>query len=696
MLAEKPDSARKIALALASKDNSLSERHGLIDVPQAFDNRHYVVSSAFGHLYQLVDPNQFRPIFPILDIDWFSRSNSSSGKCRRGYKHVDWGVRTRLEIISQESLASSSIVNACDYDLEGEIIGFNALVLCRSESKKKLEIFRAKFSTLTNEELRDSFRNLFRADQNFSCAGRIRHLTDFVWGVNLSRALSFSTPRDVGKSNQIITIGRVQGPTLSFVIERELARTCHVPVPSWSITCQLEKSGIQFSVRYLDSPLHSHEAAERIYKGVSTAETATADNVSTATLSVPPRYPFDLGELQKEAHRIYRLSPSLTLSICQKLYLDTLISYPRTDSQKLPPRTERGNILEKLSTQGEYAGVVSRLLQDPRKRSSPVEGPKDDPAHPAIFPTGEKPRLPLTERERQIYDLIVRRYFNVFSPNQLVEEIRTIFKVSSFDFVVEHHRIVDEGWTFYYPFGRSYGDSSQLSFTGGEKLVKLSQRLKEEYDPSPPRYSESTLLAEMERKELGTKATRAETIATLIERSYIEKSGLELKPTSRGSELANNLERLCSEITSIDLTRNLERGVEGIRLAALDEVDFAIDLLQSLRPAITRYRHQEMILPLGKLKEVDRTKSLGLGPCSACKTGKLQLIRSPKTGKRFILCTNSSNGCKSSSPAIPKGKIIPLGEKCPKCKWPLISMSYDGHRSVRACSNYRCTKGELK
>ncbi len=121
------------------------------------------------------------------------------------------------------------IVNACDYDAEGETIGFNTLTFASAFWPKVPEILRAKFSTLTSEEIRDSFRDLKNSDLNFAKAGQIRHLTDFIWGVNLSRALTLAS--NSGSENKFVnlTIGRVQGPTLAFVVERELARGIHVP-----------------------------------------------------------------------------------------------------------------------------------------------------------------------------------------------------------------------------------------------------------------------------------------------------------------------------------------------------------------------------------------------------------------------------------------------------------------------------------
>jgi len=274
-----------------------------------------------------------------------------------------------------------------------------------------------------------------------------------------------------------------------------------------------------------------------------------------------------------------------------------------------------------------------------------------------------------------------------------VNKIRIAFDVTSFEFVSEQSAVRDAGWTAYYPFGKNFGDSLSISFMEGEKVRIVSASMDKAYDPLPSRFSEGSLLAEMEREGIGTKATRAETISTLIDRRFVDKSGQELVPTTRGSALIENVREISPEIISAKMTKTLENDLDQIRSGEKIDVDFVSDMLESLRIVMKKMYH------MNASSEQFQNSSAGtklhdnllLGSCPSCGDGKLELIMSPKTKKRFIRCTNSDDGCRSSSPAYPKGRIIPIKRRCPNCSWPMIVVAYRTRRGTEFCSNYDCT-----
>ena len=221
VICEKPDAARRIAKALGT--SSFNERRGLpapffsIEDPH---NQHFVVCSAVGHLYRLVDVNSNRSMYPVFDIKWTPISKTKNGSGSRSVQII--------KSISLLSRRATKFVHACDYDLEGEVIGYNILqYACNNKYENSL---RAKFSTLTDEEIRNSFDNLLKPSASLAEAGRSRHMIDFIYGVNLSRALtqSFKVSNN-GKRYRNLSIGRVQGPTLTFVVDRETEIRNHVP-----------------------------------------------------------------------------------------------------------------------------------------------------------------------------------------------------------------------------------------------------------------------------------------------------------------------------------------------------------------------------------------------------------------------------------------------------------------------------------
>ena len=295
-----------------------------------------------------------RGIWPVFDIEWFVKSGSTS-RFRKHSGRESQALTARLGVIRDLSKEASAVVNACDYDLEGETIGSN-IIQFACEGARTL---RAKFSTLTDEEIREAFSRLSPSDPNLALAGRMRHLVDFLWGVNLSRVLSESA-RAEGKSFSNVTIGRVQGPALEFVVDREIDVMTHVPVPYWKIDCVLRKGNSRLQVHYAGGYIRSQSEANEVIKKLSSAESARVSSVAISSRKIPPRFPFNLADLQKEAFRTHKIRPSVTLSTAQKLYLKSLISYPRTGSQKLPNSIGYQKIFDRLSG-GPYSNVVSSL-----------------------------------------------------------------------------------------------------------------------------------------------------------------------------------------------------------------------------------------------------------------------------------------------------------------------------------------------
>ena len=235
VVCEKPDAARRIAQALGTsgfKEISALETVGRRGLPPVFsvtgrNNHHFVVCSALGHLYGLVDVNGNRSTYPVFDVKWMPTLRKRNGKGPMTATKTQQIIKS-ISLLSQKA---TKFVHACDYDQEGEVIGYN--VLEYASNNKYESSLRAKFSTLTDEEIRNSFDNLLKPSIGLAAAGRSRHVIDFIYGVNLSRALTQScNVSNDSKRYRNLSIGRVQGPTLAFVVDREMEITRHVP-ESW-------------------------------------------------------------------------------------------------------------------------------------------------------------------------------------------------------------------------------------------------------------------------------------------------------------------------------------------------------------------------------------------------------------------------------------------------------------------------------
>ena len=305
-------------------------------------------------------------------------------------------------------------------------------------------------------------------------AGTSRHMIDFIYGINLSRALTNSVNKkdshgENKKSYHQLSIGRVQGPTLAFVVEREEEIKNHIFEPYWNVIADFKKNIQIIKTHYYPQRIDSKSTAENIINSCKN-QLGKVTDINIQKTSIKPPIPFNLGELQKEAYRLFRFTPSYTLSIAEKLYLAALISYPRTSSQKLPPSINYEKIIKAVSNMDNnlhqnsshdnkktksilpYSEISLKLLAN--KVLKPNAGKETDPAHPAIYPTGQKPKGNLEDSELKLLDLIIRRFFASFGEEAFSSQISvTITVKDKFTFRSEEKKIVFEGWIeFYRPY----------------------------------------------------------------------------------------------------------------------------------------------------------------------------------------------------------------------------------------------------
>ncbi len=674
VICEKPDAAKRVALALG-RDVKTESFEGVIVYNVRGDRAYYKVCAASGHLYTVWDVSKEREGYPILDVGWYPLHTVEKGK-----RHLAKIIKT----ISDLAKEASGFVNACDYDIEGETIGFNILrYACKGKERDAL---RAKFSTLTSEELKRAFAEAAPTPMNrFAEAGRTRHVLDFLWGVNLTRALTGAYASTGGY--RTLSIGRVQGPTLAYVVDRECEIRWFVPTPFWSLTAEFEKNGSLFKTRYAVERIERLADAQAVKRGCEGKDGLVKD-VRRQIIRQHPPPPFNLGELQHEAYRIFGFSPSLTLNLAENLYLKALISYPRTSSQKLPPSIGYHKILSGLQKIERYRLDATELLSKPLK---PYEGEEEDPAHPAIYPTGEVPQG-LDERTGRLYDLIVRRFMAVFGGFTVRERVTADISVDSYIFRASGRRTLEEGWIRYYRDYTSVEDEPLPPLGEGDRLRVASLDLLERLTQPPPRYNQSSLLGKMEQEGVGTKATRAEIIDTLYARGYIVGvSGGVIKATDLAFSVIEVMKEYSPSIISTEMTREIERALEEIERGSLGYADVIEKASTHLLAALEEIKKVEDIIG-PKVKEANiasLAEQDSLGPCPVCRQGQLKIIRSKKTGKRFVGCTNYSSGCRASAPLPQKGRIRRLNRGCKACSWPMILVS-TSRRPWRLCINPDC------
>ncbi len=639
-----------------------------------------MVCSALGHLYGVDSKGRSsRRSYPIWDYHWAPKHRIDKASVRL----ARW-----VRVIGSIAVETDRYVNACDYDIEGSVIGHTILqYACNGAHTKAL---RMKFSTMTERELRFAFQKLdSKPELPLVNAGKCRHELDWLYGINLSRLLTESALRQ-RRGYATLSTGRVQGPTLGFVVEREEEISCFVPVPFWTIDAKIVHDGKIYSLEYEKDKVAS-QAEAKIVCDECRDVLLEVKAVESHEIQQYSPHSFDLSNLQSEAYRHFGYSPARTLALAERLYLNALISYPRTSSQKLPPDIGYAEILKGIASHANYRSLVAKLMT--RGDLRPNNGPKDDPAHPAIFPTGESSKRPLSGGEAKLYDLISRRFMATFADSSLKTSSRVILNHNNYRFFLTGSRFVRLGWIeFYRPY--VFDDSRPLpDLRMGDRASVQDIKAVEKFTQPPHRYNPSSLLKKMEDTNIGTKATRAGIIDLLYARGYVREERM------RASELADKvtdtLSAYCPLIIDSSLTANLENLMQDIQNGTASRRGVLVEALEHLRPIMLSLaeNEEEIGSQLSEVIVAKREADVTFdSPCPKCGL-KLAVVRSRGTGKRFIGCNGKwQTGCDFALPLPQFGNLTLLTRHCNVCGFQMVQARSKGRRPLVSCPRCYATK----
>lgn len=652
---------------------------------EAYDKEaRILVCSALGHLYAVAAEAKERSEYPVWDFSWKPKHLVERGQVRQ----EKW-----IRAISEISKHADRFVNACDYDLEGSLIGYTILKYACNGAEEKAQ--RMKFSTLTNRELQDAYSRLApHLDFELVQAGMCRHEVDWLYGINLSRALTQSVLK---ASHRYFTLstGRVQGPTLSFVIEREREIQCFVPNPYWIVRTTVNIDGKSVEAEFELGRIETRQKAERIANECS-GKTGVLEKIESHTNTLIPPTPFDLSTLQAEAYRHFGITPRDALAIAEHLYLDQLISYPRTSSQKLPPSVGYQEVLTGLSRLESYRTETAKLLT--LRQLTPNEGNKYDPAHPAIYPTGTIPGK-TDSREQKLFDLIVRRFLATFGESATRQNDKAVIKIGSHKFLVRASRIIKRGWIEFYGRYAKFDGTSLPPLKEGQQIPVEEIHFEEKYSQAPSRYNPSSLLKSMEEAQIGTKATRADIIQTLIERRYVREINRNIVPTPLAFRVSEILMTFCPKIMDVEFTRELEAKIEQIELGEETREHAVQSTIEYLKPIFEDLKMKEHeigseLTSIVRMMWMDKV-TLAV-PCPKC--GQTLIRITGKNGKRFV-GHKVRTGCSFSLPLPPTlmAQLDFLERRCPKCRFQMMRVKWkSGQRSRAVLSCPNCYANESK
>ena len=650
-IAEKPSVAKEIAAILGA-----NQRHD-----GYMEGNGYYVSWTFGHLCGLKEPHDYTSLWKWWDLQHLPMVPTSFS-----IKVMDnQGVQKQFNTIKTLVEKCDEVINCGDAGIEGELI--QQWVLLKANNTKPIK--RLWISSLTEEAIKEGFANLLDGKEfiNLYKAGSARAIGDWLLGMNATRLYTLK----YGREKQVLSIGRVQTPTLAMIVERQLTIENFNPEKYWELKTMYRNVLFNSTIGKLKALVKGEKAVEYIKE-----KDFIVDSYEQKEGKEHPPRLFDLTSLQVEGNNKFNFTADHTLKLIQSLYEKKLVTYPRVDTTFLPndvyPKIPK--ILEGLSF---FSALTAPLRGKPIRKSKKVFNDKKVTDHHAIIPTGI-PMSGVTPDEQNIYNTITKRFISVFYPDCTVSNTTVLGHVDKVEFKATGKQIIDPGWRNVYSSDKQ--DSSpnkeenlMPSFEKGESGPHEPQL--QEKVTSPPKYfTEATLLRGMETagknvddddlrdamKEngIGRPSTRANIIETLFRRKYIERKRKNLHATATGVDLIGTIKS--DLLKSAELTGQWERKLKLIEKGEYDVKKFKEELIEMIVTITNNVKFAEdkkIAVAEDKPKEKKKIEPKKVIPidemkCPRCKSGSLV------KGKSAYGCSDYKAGCKTVIPFVFMGKKL--------------------------------------
>ena len=591
-IAEKPSVAKDIARiigATSSKDGYM-EGNG------------YQVTWTFGHLCTLKEPHDYTPMWKA-----WSLSALPMIPPRFGIKLIDdKGIQKQFAVIERLMQAADGIINCGDAGQEGELI--QRWVMQKAQAKCPVK--RLWISSMTDEAIREGFSKL-KDQQEYQplyMAGLSRAIGDWILGMNATRLYTLK----YGQNRQVLSIGRVQTPTLALIVNRQKEIDNFKPEPYWVLSTIYRETLFTATKGKFTSKEEGEKSFE-IIKG----KPFTVTKVEKKNGKEQPKQLYDLTSLQVDCNRKYGMSAEMTLNTIQTLYERKFTTYPRVDTQYLSddiypkcPQIMNGLYQVKVAGVAPYADLVRPLGGKPLPKTKRVFDTSKVTDHHAIIPTGVIPQN-LSDIERRVYDLVARRFISVFYPDCKFSTTTVLGEVDGIEFKATGKEILDPGWRAVYAQQSSALPADEEKKEDEEKTLPAFVKgesgpheptLTEKQTTPPPYYNEASLLrametagkfvedeelrAAMKENGIGRPSSRAGIIETLFKRNYIRREKKRLVATPTGIELIDIIKE--ELLKSCELTGIWEKKLRDIEHQQYDPAQFVNELKEQITAIVNQ------------------------------------------------------------------------------------------------------------
>ncbi|MBD3639042.1 MAG: DNA topoisomerase 3 [Crocinitomicaceae bacterium] len=632
-IAEKPSVAKEIASILGANNR----KDGY------YEGNGYWVSWTFGHLCTLKEPHDYTSIWK-----WWNMATLPMIPSRFSIKVMqDQGVQKQFRTIQNLVERCDEVINCGDAGQEGELI--QQWVLLKAKNNKPVK--RLWISSLTEEAIQEGFQNLRDGKEfrNLYAAGSSRAIGDWLLGMNATRLYTLK----YGQDRQVLSIGRVQTPTLAMIVERQKQIENFKPEKYWELKTLYREVLFSATVGRLKTAEKAQSALEYV--------TGKAFKVNSYEQKEGKEHPpklFDLTSLQVEANNKFAMSADKTLKLVQNLYEKKLVTYPRVDttflSEDIYPKVPK--ILSGLTY---FSKLTEPLKGNPIRKSKKVFNDKKVTDHHAIIPTGISPSG-ISAEEQKIYTTITKRFISVFYPDCKVSNTSVLGQVDELEFKATGKQIIEPGWRVVYEDEKDNNkskneDNIMPSFEEGETGPHEPEV--QEKETRPPKYfTEATLLRAMETagknvddeelrdamKEngIGRPSTRANIIETLFRRRYIEKRKKNIHATITGVELIDTIKS--DLLKSPELTGQWEYKLRQIEKGEYQVEEFKKELIEMVVEITNNVKMSEdKVIPVAEKKKPAKKTDYSIADeeCPKCKEGKIV------KGNTAYGCTQHQDGC---------------------------------------------------
>lgn len=626
-IAEKPSVAGEIAQILGAR----TRKDGY------YEGNGYQVSWTFGHLCTLKEPNDYTNAWKRWDMaslpmipDRFGIKIKEDKGVMKQFKTLEWLISTAEEVI-----------NCGDAGQEGELIQRWVLV----KAQNKAPIKRLWISSLTEEAIREGFQKLLPGE-DFDLlyqAGSARAIGDWLLGMNATRAYTLK----YGQNRQVLSIGRVQTPTLAMIVERQLEIENFVPVPFWEIKTTYRDTVFSAASGRFEKP----EDAQQVLDEISGEELVIQKIETKKGKEYAPKL-FDLTSLQVECNKKLNLTAEDTLRTIQSLYEKKVTTYPRVDTTFLSDDIYK-KVPQTLNALKDYAPLIAPLMNGkPLRKSKKVFDNKKITDHHAIIPTGQTAHL--TDIERRMYDMIVRRFIAVFYPDCEVSNTTVDATVLKHKFKTTGKQILSPGWRKVFGEDGIPEDKILPHFVEQEHGAHTPD-LQEKQTQPPQYFTEATLLRAMETagkamedeeirdlmKEngIGRPSTRANIIETLFRRKFILRERKRIVATPTGIDLIQTIEN--DLLKSAELTGQWERKLRLIENGELEMQQFMVEM----KTMVWELIQQVKLSPRKTIAMHKEAKPAAKAPAKASTAKQVKALTCPKCGKGEMLKGKAAWGC---------------------------------------------------